>query len=171
VPRIPRTSLTHWGRHLWTPGASDSIAADAYRNVRAGLLGVADRRGPIVTLLITSAKAGEGKSTTAMNLAATCALAGERTVLVDVDLRRPSLGEVSLAEADPKAVPGVSDVIRGKIPWQRTLCHTPIDTLDFIPTGDTSQIPIEALGTRELRQFLLALSHHYDRVILDGPAV
>src|SRR5262249_40799292 len=63
------------------------------------------------------------------------------------------------------------DVLRGKIPWQRTLCHTHIDTLDFIPTGDTSRIPIEALGTRELRQFLLALSHHYDRVILDGPAV
>ena len=171
VPRIPRTVLTQWGRHLWTPGVSDSIAADAYRNVRAGLLGVADRRGPIVTLLITSAKAGEGKSTTALNLAATCALAGERTVLVDVDLRRPSLGEVFLAPGDPKAVPGVSDVIRGKIPWQRTLRHTRIDTLDFIPTGDTSQIPIEALGTRELRQFLLALSHHYDRVILDGPAV
>jgi capsular exopolysaccharide synthesis family protein len=171
VPRIPRTVLTQWGRHLWTPGAADSIAADAYRNVRAGLLGVADRRGPIITLLITSAKAGEGKSTTALNLAATCALAGERTVLVDVDLRRPSLGEVFLPQRDPKSAPGVADVLRGKIAWQRTLRHTRIDNLDFIPTGDTSQVPIEALGTRELRQFLLALSHHYDRVLLDGPAV
>src|SRR5579883_3424178 len=171
VPRIPRTVLTQRGRHLWTPGVSDSIAADAYRNVQAGLLGVADRRGPIVTLLVTSAKAGEGKSTTALNLAATCALAGERTVLVDLDLRRPSLGEVFLAEADPQSMPGVSDVLRGKISWQRTLRHSRIDTLDFIPTGDPSQIPIEALGTRELRQFLLALAHHYDRVILDGPAV
>ena len=38
-------------------------------------------------------------------------------------------------------------------------------------TGETREIPIEILGTLELRQFLLALSHHYDRVILDGPAV
>ena len=94
VPRIRRTALTHRGGHLWTPGTPDSIEADAYRNVRASLLGVADKRGPIVTLLVTSAKAGEGKSTTALNLAATCARAGERTLLLDVDLRRPSLADV-----------------------------------------------------------------------------
>ena len=87
VPRIRRTALTHRGGHLWTHGTPDSIEADAYRNVRASLLGVVDKRGPIVTLLVTSAKAGEGKSTTALNLAATCARAGERTLLLDVDLR------------------------------------------------------------------------------------
>ena len=87
VPRIRRTALTHRGGHLWTPGTPDSIEADAYRNVRASLLGVADKRGPIVTLLVTSAKAGEGKSTTALNLAATCARAGERTLLAG---RRPA---------------------------------------------------------------------------------
>ncbi len=92
VPRIKRTALTHRGGHLWTSATPDSLEADAYRNIRASLLGVADKRGPIVTLLVTSAKAGEGKSTTALNLAATCARAGERTLLLDVDLRRPSLG-------------------------------------------------------------------------------
>jgi succinoglycan biosynthesis transport protein ExoP len=171
VPRIRRTALTQRGRHLWTPGASESLASDAYRNVRASLLGVADRRGPIVTLLVTSAKAGEGKSTTALNLAATCALAGERTLLLDIDFRRPTLAEVFIEDEDGKAAPGVVDVLRGEIPWQRTLRHTRIPNLDFIPTGDTRETPIEILGTLELRQFLLALSHHYDRVILDGPAV
>ena len=43
--------------------------------------------------------------------------------------------------------------------------------LDFIPTGDPRDIPIEILGTLELRQLLSALANHYDRVILDGPAV
>jgi capsular exopolysaccharide synthesis family protein len=171
VPRIRRTALTQRGRHLWTPGASDSLASDAYRNVRASLLGVADRRGPIVTLLVTSAKAGEGKSTTALNLAATCALAGERTLLIDIDFRRPTLAEVFIEDDDPKSAPGVVDVLRGELPWQRTLHHTRIPNLDFIPTGDTRETPIEILGTLELRQLLLALSHHYDRVILDGPAV
>ncbi len=171
VPRIRRTALTQRGRHLWTPGASESLASDAYRNVRASLLGVADRRGPIITLLVTSAKAGEGKSTTALNLAATCALAGERTLLLDVDLRRPTLAEVFVEDEDAKSAPGVVNVLRGEIPWQRTLRHTRIANLDFIPTGDTRDTPIEILGTLELRQLLLALSHHYDRVILDGPAV
>jgi capsular exopolysaccharide synthesis family protein len=171
VPRIRRTALTHRGGHLWTPGAPDSVEADAYRNVRASLLGISDKRGPIVTLLVTSAKAGEGKSTTALNLAATCARAGERTLLLDVDLRRPSLAEVFIEPDSSSVVHGLVEVLRGEMPWQRTVRHTEIPNLDFIPTGDTRDIPIEILGTLELRQLLLALTHHYDRVILDGPAV
>jgi capsular exopolysaccharide synthesis family protein len=168
VPRIRRTALTHRGGHLWTPGAPDSIEADAYRNLRASLLGASDRRGPIVTLLVTSAKAGEGKSTTALNLAATCARAGERVLLMDVDLRRPSLNDVF---GEGEHCVGLVDVLRGDLPWQRTVVRTDIPNLDFLPTGDTRDIPIEILGTLELRQLLIALSSHYDRVILDGPAI
>ena len=169
VPRIRRTALVARGGHLWTPGIPDSLEADAYRNLRASLLGASDRLGPIVTLLVTSAKAGEGKSTTALNLAATCARAGERTLLMDVDLRRPSLAEV-FQDDDPSPL-GLVDVLRGELPWQRTLVRTDIPNLDFLPTGDTRDVPIEILGTLELRQLLIALASHYDRVILDGPAV
>jgi capsular exopolysaccharide synthesis family protein len=165
-----RTAALHRGGHLWTPGAPDSIEADAYRNLRASLLGVSDRKGPIVTLLVTSAKAGEGKSTTALNLAATCARAGERTLLMDVDLRRPSLGGV-FQEDDGENSLGLVDVLRGDLPWQRTVVRTDIPNLDFLPTGDTCGIPIEILGTLELRQLIIGLSNHYDRVILDGPAI
>jgi polysaccharide biosynthesis transport protein len=167
VPRIRRTALTHRAGHLWTAGAPDSVEADAYRNLRASLLGSSDRLGPIVTLLITSAKAGEGKSTTALNLAATCARAGERTLLMDVDLRRPSLAE--LFEDGHEL--GLVDVLRGATPWQRTVVHTDSANLDFLPTGDARDVPIEILGTLELRQLLIGLANHYDRVILDGPAV
>ena len=171
VPRIRRSSLTHRAGHLWTHATPDSLEADAYRNIRASLLGVADRLGPIVTLLVTSAKAGEGKSTTALNLAATCARAGERTLLLDVDLRRPSLGGVFIEHDPDDEIHGLVDVLRGELPWQRIVRHTELPNLDFIPTGDTRSIPIEILGTLELRQLLTALSHHYDRVILDGPAI
>ena len=171
VPRIRRSALTHRAGHLWTHSTPDSIEADAYRNIRASLLGVADKWGPIVTLLVTSAKAGEGKSTTALNLAAACARAGERTLLLDVDLRRPSLCEVFIDDDPETEIHGLVDVLRGELPWQRTVRHTELPNLDFIPTGDTRSIPIEILGTLELRQLLIALSHHYDRVILDGPAV
>jgi capsular exopolysaccharide synthesis family protein len=170
IPRIRRTALLHRGGHLWTPATPGSVEADAYRNLRASLVGTAARHGPIGTLLVTSAKAGEGKSTTALNLAATCARAGERTLLIDVDLRRPSLGGVFRVGTDATDV-GLVDVLRGDLPWQRTVVRTDIPSLDFIPTGDTREIPIEILGTLEMRQLILAVAHHYDRVILDGPAI
>ena len=169
IPRMRRLAGVHRGGHLWTPGAPRSLEADAYRNLRASLLGMGGPRGPIVTLLVTSAKAGEGKSTTALNLAATCARSGERTLLLDVDLRRPSLGPVFL-EGDGYHS-GLVDVLRGDMPWQRAVVHTDLPNLDFLPTGDPADVPIEVLGTLELRQLLSALSGHYDRVILDGPAV
>ncbi len=169
VPRMRRNALNNRGGHLWTPGLPDSIEADAYRNLRASLLGATKQAGPIVTLLVTSAKAGEGKSTTALNLAATCARAGERTLLMDVDLRRPSLNDVFTGHNDGV---GLVDVLKGDLPWQRTVVRTDLPNLDFLPTGDTRDVPIEVLGSLELRQLLLSLSrHHYDRVILDGPAV
>ncbi len=169
VPRMRRNALNNRGGHLWTPGLPDSVEADAYRNLRASLLGATKQAGPIVTLLVTSAKAGEGKSTTALNLAATCARAGERTLLMDVDLRRPSLNDVFTGHNDGV---GLVDVLRGEIPWQRTVVQTDLPNLDFLPTGDPRDVPIEVLGSLELRQLLISLSeHHYDRVILDGPAV
>lgn len=169
VPRIRRLAGNHRGGHLWTPGIPDSVEADAYRNLRASLLG-ANREGrPILTLLVTSAKAGEGKSTTALNLAATCARAGERTLLMDVDLRRPSLVDVFPRHEEGA---GLVDVLRGDRPWQRTVVKTDLPNLDFLATGETRDVPIEVLGSRELKQLLISLSeNHYDRVILDGPAV
>ena len=165
VPRIARLAENHRGGHLWTSSTPHAPAADAFRNLRASLLG---HDGPLVTLLVTSAKAGEGKSTTALNLAATCARAGERTLLLDVDFRRGSLGPV-FAPHDHEY--GLADVLRGDMPWQRAVVHTDVANLDFLPLGDAADLPIEILGSRELKQLIVGLSGHYDRVILDGPAV
>lgn len=172
VPRIRRTALTHRAGHLWTSGTPESLEADAFRNIRASLLGVGDRQGRIVTLLVTSPKAGDGKSTTALNLAATCARAGERTLLVDIDLRRPTLADVFPPEPDKEETKhGLVEVLQGILPWQKTLRHTELQNLDFIATGNPNGVPIEILGTLELRQLITAFANHYDRVILDGPAV
>lgn len=172
VPRIRRLPATHRGGHLWTPGTPNSLEADAFRNIRASLLGAADNRGPIITLLVTSPKSGDGKSTAALNIAGTCARAGERTLLVDVDLRRPTLGEVFPPEPEKEGTrSGLVDVLQGFLPWQKTLRRTELPNLDFIAAGDPRDVPIEILGTLELRQLLSALANHYDRVILDGPAV
>jgi capsular exopolysaccharide synthesis family protein len=172
VPRIRRTALTYRAGHLWASGVPDSVEADAFRNIRASLLGVADRRGSVVTLLVTSPKAGDGKSTAALNLAATCARAGERTLLVDVDLRRPTLANVFPVKSNKQEpAHGLVEVLQGLLPWQKTLRRSELQNLDFIPTGNHCSVPIEILGSLELRQLLSALATHYDRVILDGPAV
>ncbi|HEV3121549.1 MAG TPA: Wzz/FepE/Etk N-terminal domain-containing protein, partial [Isosphaeraceae bacterium] len=155
IPRIRRTARLDRGGHLCTAGSPGSLEADAYRNLRASLLGASGPRGLVVTLLVTSAKAGEGKSTTALNLAATCARAGERTLLMDVDLRRPSLADVFDGVNNRL---GLVDILRGDVPWQRALVRTDIENLDFLPTGDTFDVPIEVLGTRELRQLVSALA-------------
>jgi capsular exopolysaccharide synthesis family protein len=172
VPRIRRTALTHRGDHLWTPSLPGSVEADAFRNIRASLLGVADHLGFIVTLLVTSPKAADGKSTAALNLAATCARAGERALLIDTNFRNPGLGDIFPPEPEKEGTRyGLVDVLKGTLPWQKTLRHTELHNLDYMPTGDPSGVPIEILGTLELRQLLTAVSNHYDRVILDGPAV
>jgi polysaccharide biosynthesis transport protein len=171
VPRMRRLARLHRGGHLWTPGCPLSIEADAYRNLRASLVTIPGRHGAATTFLVTSAKAGEGKSTTALNLAATCARAGERTLLIDCDLRRPSLRDV-FVESDRDAPNlGLVDVLQGDSPWQRTVVRTDVPNLDFLPTGDPTGIPIEVLGSLELRQLVTAVAGHYHKVIIDGPAV
>lgn len=168
VPRMRRLPAMERGGLLWTPGAPTSLEADAFRNLRASLLGAETPEAPIVTLLITSAKTGEGKSTTALNLAATCARAGERTILVDCDLRSPALAE---AFGSDNAL-GLVDVLQGVMPWQQAVVRSEENpNLCFLPAGDLTGVPIEILGSLELRQLVVALAGHFHRVILDGPAV
>ncbi len=168
VPRMRRHAQMCRGGHLWTPGVPDSLEADAYRSLRASLLGLERSDEPLVTVLVTSAKAGDGKSTTALNLAAACARAGERTILVDCDLRRPTLG--ALLEDD--AGFGLADVLRGELPLDRAIVEVPeLGNLDLLPAGHLGGVPIEILGSRELRDLLALLARDYHRVILDAPAI
>jgi polysaccharide biosynthesis transport protein len=168
IPRMRRIARLDRGGHLWT--ANDPLApeADAYRNLRASLIGASGPKAPIVTLLVTSAKPGEGKSTTALNLALTCARAGERTLLLEADLRRPSLADVF--DAGDLNV-GLVEVLRGEMPWQQAVIRTDVPNLNFLPSGDPTGVPIEILGTLELRQLIAALSGTFQRVIIDAPAV
>jgi capsular exopolysaccharide synthesis family protein len=168
IPRMRRHARICRGAHLWTPGAPESVEADAFRNLRASLVGIEACDRPIISVMVTSPKTGDGKSTTALNLAAACARSGERTILVDCDLRRASLAEVF--DADPNI--GLVDVLKSDVHWQRAV-NSCVETpnLDFMPAGLVDAVPVEILGSLELKQLLAALSRHYHRVILDAPAV
>jgi capsular exopolysaccharide synthesis family protein len=169
IPRIRRSAANTRGGHLWTAGDPGTLEADAFRNLRVGLLGHTDSVHRFTSILVTSAKAGEGKSTTALNLAAACARAGERTLLLDCDLRRSSLGDVFDIEPGE---PGLVDVLRGDLPWTSAVARSDsLPNLFFLPIGDPTGIPIEVLGTVEQRRLIEAAVTQFDRVILDGPAV
>ncbi len=169
VPRMLRNARNHRGGHLWTPGTPDSIEADAYRNLRASLLGATREHEADRHPARHQRQGGRGQEHDRPQPGRDLRRAGERTLLMDVDLRRPSLNDVFPRDEDGT---GLVDVLRGDLPWQRTVVQTDLPNLDFLPTGDTRDVPIEVLGSLELRQLLISLSeHHYDRVILDGPAV
>ncbi len=167
VPKMRRHARLIRGGHFWTAGVSDSPEADAFRNIRASLLGAENARKPFVTIQVASTKPKEGKSTVALNLALTSAMAGERTMLIDADLRHSSLAGVFGADNSL----GLVDVLQGLLPWQRVALRTEIPNLSFLPCGDASRVPREVLASIELKQLLTALSGQYHRVIIDGSAV
>jgi capsular exopolysaccharide synthesis family protein len=127
------------------------------------LLASFDRR--YRSLLVTSAAPGEGKTTTAANLATAHAEQGQRTLLIDGDLRRPSVHRNFNL---PSAV-GLSNVLLGEIAWHDALVQveaTP--ALDVLPAGPPSRRASDLIG-RGLVELLEAATQEYDLVILDAP--
>ena len=127
------------------------------------LLGSFDRR--YRSLLITSAGPGEGKTTTASNLAAAHAEQGKRTLLIDGDLRRPSVHR----NFNLPSVTGLSNALMGEIAWRDARIHveqTP--NLDILPAGPPSRRAADLVG-RGLTELLEDAASEYDLVVLDAP--
>ncbi len=117
------------------------------------------------SLLVTSAAPGEGKTTTAANLAAAHAEQGKRTLLIDGDLRRPSVHR----SFNLPSVVGLSNVLMGEIPWREA--RVPLEALeglDILPAGPPSRRAAELIE-RGLTELLEEASSEYDLVILDAP--
>lgn len=117
------------------------------------------------SLLVTSAAPGEGKTTTAVHLAQAHAEQGQRTLLMDGDLRRPS---VHRNFNMPSAV-GLSNVLLGEIPWREAVVAAEgRPGLDVMPAGPPSRRAGDLVG-RGMVELLEAAMAEYDLVILDGP--
>lgn len=146
--------------------APQSLLADVFRQIRTHLI----FSGPPEsqrTLLLTSPGAGCGKSSVAVNLAATLARAGERVLLIDANFRRPFLREVfpDIAET------GLSNVLIGQQSVDEVLHTTDLPNLDVLAAGPMPPNPAELLGTQVLRDLLDELSSRYDRILIDGPPI
>ncbi|MBG6180763.1 polysaccharide biosynthesis tyrosine autokinase [Arthrobacter sp. CAN_A1] len=122
-------------------------------------------QGPLQLLAVTSAAASEGRTTTALTLALVMAEAKQRVLLVEADLRRPSLA----ARLDLPDVPGLVDVLHGEI--EATEAVQRVGTLDVLVAGSASSHPSELLASGQMRDTFSDLRTRYDVIVLDTPAL
>jgi capsular exopolysaccharide synthesis family protein len=147
--------------------APHSLAAEQYRTLRTRIVMLEEGRARRV-LLMTSPAKGDGKSITAANLALTMAQEFNRkVVLVDADLRQPTVHALLGIPQEP----GVVDVLGERAALEDALVQLPDVRLAVVPAGLPPEQPAELLGSAGMRRLLEALRSRFDRVIVDVPPV
>ncbi len=142
-----------------------SPASEAYRTLRTNL-SFYSLDNPIRTLVVTSPAADEGKNTLIANLAVTLAQSGRRTVLVDCDLRRPSLHTLF----DLQNELGLTNQILGEID-EVPLQETGVENLWLLASGPKPPNPADMLGTKRIDEIIAKLLDETDIVLFDTPPV
>ena len=141
-----------------------SSAAEAYHTVRTW---IQLAQPPVRSLLVTSASAREGKSTTAANLAVSFAQLGRHVLLVDADLRHPSLHRIF---GDVQGQ-GLTDVLVRGVEWRSVVHEAPLDNLNILFAGACPLNPTELLSMARLQQLIEHWKTCFDLVIFDSPIV
>jgi capsular exopolysaccharide synthesis family protein len=146
--------------------STDSVAGEQYRALRTRILH-ADNGTAVNVLLVTSPGRGEGKTTTAGNLALTMAQDYQRRIcLVDADLRHPQLQHMFGLPAGP----GLADVLTGQATLDEALVTIEEHQITLLPAGHIPAHPAELLGTTAMRRLLDTLRSRFDRVVVDSPS-
>lgn len=143
-------------------------AAEAYRVLRTNLQFMGLDK-PLQALAMTSATPGEGKSLTASNLAVAFAQAGQRVLLVDADLRRPTVAK--MFGLNRRAWGGLTTVLAGSQELEEAVQETPVPGLSLLTSGPIPPNPAEMLGARRMTDLLEKMKAQWDLVIVDTPPV
>ncbi|MBT9281092.1 MAG: CpsD/CapB family tyrosine-protein kinase [Hydrogenibacillus schlegelii] len=141
-----------------------SPLSEAYRTVRTNLTFAAVDK-PIQSLMIGSALPGEGKSTTTSNLAVTFAQSGKKTLIVDADLRKPTLHYYFRAMDHV----GLTNVLIGGATIEEAVQETDVPGLSLLTAGPIPPNPSELLASQAMRRLVTRLYERYDLVIFDSP--
>lgn len=144
----------------------DSYVAEQYRTLRGRLDSLASQR-PLKTIAVTSANAGEGKSTCAVNLATVTAMSvGRSVLLVDCDLRKPKVHWT--LGIQPRV--GLAEVLLNQATVDEAITKLDGVNLDVLPVRMIPSNPSELLASPEMRRVIEEVARRYDRVVLDTPA-
>ncbi|MBQ7089236.1 MAG: CpsD/CapB family tyrosine-protein kinase [Clostridia bacterium] len=142
-------------------------ALEQYKLIRANLDFTLPENEKCPIIGVTSSMRGEGKSTTAVNLAYVFAEKGSKVLLIDGDLRIPSIAK----KLQISSTPGLADLLRGKskefFGFQRYL----LDNWFVLPSGDIPPNPSELLGSGRMENVLNQMKEHFDCIIVDLPPV
>jgi succinoglycan biosynthesis transport protein ExoP len=165
VPNIRTNSVLE--RDLQAHLHPQSNAAEAFRTLRAAI-SLSPRSDKYRVMTITSTIPAEGKSLVASNLAIVCAQTGLKTLLVDADLRRPSVHKVFRLQSPI----GLSSYLQEKVTRVDEFIHsTEVPHLDVVCCGAVPSSPSELSGSKRMMQFIQEVRSRYDRVVLDCPPI
>ncbi len=143
----------------------DGVAAEAYRTLRTNLFYALVDDPPRV-IAVTSPGPGEGKSVTCANLGVVLAQAGKDTLILDCDLRKPSMHKIF----GLRSLRGLADVLIEERPLPE-VWHEPVANLKVLPVGIVPPNPSELLESRRFSEFLGHMRDEFDYVIVDAPPV
>jgi capsular exopolysaccharide synthesis family protein len=141
-----------------------SIVADAIFGVRTSVL-LSGPAGPPATIMVTSPNPSEGKSTMAANLAISLAIDGRKVLLIDADMRQPSIHKFF----NLPPMPGLSDAITGSAAYKDVILPTEIPNLSIITAGTTPPNPASLLGSKVFKDTLESLREEFQHIIIDTP--
>lgn len=143
-------------------------ASEAYKLLRANLaFSFPDEKGCKI-IGITSATNGEGKSTTSINLAYAIAQAGERVLLLDGDMRLPTIAK----KLSMNSTPGLSNVLAGQSDVNKAIKPSKLhELMKIMPAGDTPPNPSELINSAKMESVLKELSEDFDYIIIDLPPI
>ncbi len=142
-------------------------ATEQYKLIRANLDFTLPDDGKCPVIGVTSSMRGEGKSTTAINLAYVFAEKGSKVLLIDGDLRIPSVAK----KLEIESTPGLSDLLRGRGAQISEFKTCLLDNWFVLPSGDIPPNPSELLGSNRMANVLSTLREAFDYIIIDLPPV
>jgi capsular exopolysaccharide synthesis family protein len=142
----------------------DTPHAEAYRVLRTQVL-FSRKDETLKTLSVLSGGAGEGKSTTLFNLAAIFAQSGDRVLVIDSDLRRPSIHKLLHLENSH----GLTSVLLKQKPLEEVIQKTKLPTLDFIASGKLPSSSMGILSSPQMKELIKEVKSRYDFVFFDSP--
>jgi polysaccharide biosynthesis transport protein len=144
-----------------------SLLSEAYRNLRTSVLLSSGTGRPPKMLLVTSSQAGEGKTTTAVNIAVTLSQTGEKVILLDCDMRNPRVHRILGLEN----MNGMSTFLSGNSDLSSMIQQSEIPNLFAVSAGRIPPNPAELLGSPRMKQGLALLDEYFDHVVIDSPPV
>ena len=161
----PNQSFVNQRRHILTNHSSFHVQ-EAYKALRTNIRFFLADSG-CKKFCITSSAASEGKSITILNLAISFAQTGQKVLLIDADMRRPSLARLLIE----KSTPGLSNVLAGLSTEDQAIRRNIYENLDVMLSGDLPPNPSELLGSENMQKLLSRLEGYYDYILVDLPPV